>query len=193
MTQLFRRLLRKRATFAFIDGFLLLLALLYLMISRSSASLTPPITYLKGSAHLLIQLAELPERSEAETHTMPEWTLYGDGTLLFQSGRHDDLWQTHLSPDAVQHVLDVIINRDQFFTCSMPQYGSSNDDDRLLLTVDANGQQKVVTVADNLSPSGTNNIQTTHILAIERFLLAYQPSPARWYALDPDPDDNNGT
>jgi hypothetical protein len=191
MKQSLRHLLRKRAVFAFIDGLILILSLLFLMIIGVPAAPTRSITYLKSPGHLLVQLAELPEHSEAETRTMPEWTLYGDGTLLFQSDRHEDLWRAHLSPDAVQHILDVIINQNQFFACSMQQYGTGSNDDRQLLMVDANGRQKAVTLTDDLSSGRASSIETTRIIAIEQFLLAYQPTRATWYAPDPDPDDTS--
>ncbi len=189
--QPFKRLLRKRAVLAFIDGFIVFLALLFLMVDRNLTPLTRTISYLQGQGHLLVQIAELPEHAEAEMHTIPEWTLYGDGTLLFQNGPRDDLWRAHLSPDAIQHVLDVIINHDQFFTSSAQRYGSRSNDDMELLIVDANNQQKAVTLAGEPTTSGANDIQTTHVFAIEQFLLTYHPSHAVWYAPDFDPDDNH--
>jgi hypothetical protein len=190
--QPFKRLLRKRVIFAFIDGFIVFLALLFLMADRNLTPHSRTISYLQGQGHLLVQLAELPEQAETEIHTMPEWTLYGDGTLLFQTGPRDDQWRAHLSPDAIQRVLDVIINHDQFFTSSAQRYGSQSNDDMRLLTVDANNQQKAVTLTSEPTTSGANDIQTTHVFAIEQFLLTYHPSHAVWYAPDSDPDDNHG-
>lgn len=189
--QPFRRLLRKRAIFAFVDGFIVLLALLFLIVSGGVRPATRSISYPTRSGQILVQLAELPEHSEDEVHVTPEWTLYGDGTLLFQTDPHDDLWRAHLSPEAIQYILNVIVNRDQFFSSSAQLYGNHSNDDEQLLTVDANGQQKAVMLTDTPTTSSSSTIQATHVLAIERFLLAYHPSSAIWYA--PDPDDNNGS
>jgi len=188
-----RRLLRKRAIFAFVDGFLLLLALLFLIVNGTFISPTRSIFYPTAPGQILVQLAELPEHAEGETRMTPEWTLYGDGTLLFQADPHDDLWRAHLSSEAIQRVLDVIVNRDQFFSSSARLYGNSNIGDEQLLTVDVNGQRKAVTLTGSPTMSNTSNNQTTHVFAIEHFLLAYHPASAVWYAPDPDPDDNNGS
>lgn len=188
-----RRLLRKRAIFAFVDGFLVLLALLFLIISGNVAPSTRSISYPTRPGQVLVQLAELPEHSEDETRTTPEWTLYSDGTLLFQADSHDDLWRAHLSSEAIQHIMDVIVNRDQFFSSSTQLYGNRSNDDQQRLTVDANGQQKAVTLTSAPGMNSTNNIQTTHVFAIEHFLLTYHPTSAVWYAPNPDPDDNNGS
>src|SRR5207253_1248754 len=93
------------------------------------------------------QLAELPDLAEAGTHTDPQWTLYGDGRLIFKADPSDTLWRVQLAPANIQHILNVIINQDTFFDHTRPRYGSitpAKDDDVLLLTVDANGRHKEV-------------------------------------------------
>jgi hypothetical protein len=142
-----------------------------------------------------VQLAELPELAETEMHTAQEWVLYGDGTLVFRTDPRDDLWRAHLSPGAIQSLLDVIINQNQFFATSEQQYGTiihGSDENELLLTVDANGQQKEVTLASRPTTKETIDIQTMHVFAIEQFLLAYHPLYAVFYAPNSDPDGDSG-
>jgi len=142
-----------------------------------------------------VQLAELPELAGAKMHTALEWTLYGDGTLIFRSDPGDDLWRAQLSAGAIQYILDVIINYDKFFVISEQRYGSvtqGSDDNELLLTVDADGQQKEVTLAGVPNTRGAIDIQTTRVFAIEEFLLAYHPLHAVYYAPNSDPDGDDG-
>jgi len=152
------------------------------------------ISYNNAPGHILVQLAEFPGLAGAKMHTAQEWTLYGDGTLIFRSDPGDDLWRAHLSPGAIQHILDVIINQDKFFVTSEQRYGSvtqGSDDNELLLTVDANGQQKEVTLAGGPN-TGAIDIQTTRVFAIEEFLLAYHPLHAVYCAPNSDPDGDDG-
>ncbi len=111
-------------------------------------------------------------------HTVPVWTLYGDGTLIFQTDPSDNLWRTQLSPGPIQHILDVIINQDHFYATSEQRYSSithGSDDFELLLMVDINGQYKEVTLAGEPPTRGAIDIQTMQVFAIEQFLLAYHP------------------
>src|SRR5260370_1093706 len=91
----------------------------------------------------------------------------------------------------IQNMLDLIINQNTFFDSTGQRYGSitpGRDDDQLLLTVDANGQQKEVALVSELTNQVAINIQTTHVFAIEQFLLAYHPLHIVLYATNPDPD-----
>ncbi len=193
--QKYRRILRRRAILSLIDGLVIFIALLVLMVARNAVPTGKIISYNKASGHILVQLAELPELAGAKMHTALEWALSGDGTLIFRSDPGDDLWRAYLSPGAIQHILDVIINRDKFFVTSEQRYGSiiqGSDDNELLLTVDANGQQKEVTLASEPNTRRAIDIQTMHVFAIEEFLLAYHPLHAVYYAPNSDPDGNNG-
>jgi hypothetical protein len=192
--QKYRRILRRRAILSLIDGVVIFLVLLLLLVARNLVPTGRAISYSKAPGHILVQLAEFPELAGAKMHTAQEWTLYGDGTLIFRSDPGDDLWRAHLSPGAIQHILDVIINQDKFFVTSEQRYGSitqGGDDNVLLLTVDANGQQKEVTLAGEPN-TGAIDIQTTRVFAIEEFLLAYHPLHAVYYASNSDPDGDDG-
>ncbi len=170
--QKYRRILRRRAILSLIDGVVIFLILLVLLVASNL----------------------VPTGAGAKMHTAQEWTLYGDGTLVFRSDPGDDLWRAHLSPGAIQHILDVIINQDKFFVTSEQRYGSvtqGSDDNELLLTVDANGQQKEVTLAGGPN-RGAIDIQTTRVFAIEEFLLAYHPLHAVYCAPNSDPDGDDG-
>src|SRR5205823_3103945 len=113
--------------------------------------------------------AELSELG-AERRTGQEWTLYGDGTLVFRIDPADDLWRAQLSPGAIQAILNVIINQDHFFATSKQRYGAvihRSDESELLLTVDANGQQKEVMLSGEPAMKDIIDIQTMHVLAIK--------------------------
>jgi hypothetical protein len=138
-----------------------------------------------------VQLAELPKLAEAGTHTDPQWTLYGDGTLIFKQDPSGTLWRAQLAPGDIQHILNVIINQNTFFDLTQQRYGSitpDSDDDDLLLTVNANGQQKEVVLESESITQIASNLQTTHVFAIEQFLLAYHPVHSVFYA--PNPNSN---
>ena len=189
----YRHMLRRRAILAIIDGLVVLLILLLVMVARKPAPTVTAISYTRTPGHILVQLAELPELTGAATHIGQEWTLYGDGTLVFRTDPADDLWRAQLSPGTVQSILNVIINHDQFFAASATQYGSiihSSDDELMLLAVDANGQQKQVMLASKPTTGDATDIQTMHVFAIEQFLLAYQPPHAVFYAPNSDPNDD---
>src|SRR5207302_5706489 len=111
------------------------------------------------------------------------WTLYGDGTLLFEpgDGKQFGLQQAKLSPAEVNHILDVIVKQNAFFASSQSFYGQPNADEGSTdLLVDTNGQHKEVTL-DDLIPQGTPDLQTQHVFAIEHFLQGYHPANAQPY------------
>jgi len=163
------------------------------MVARKPAPTERTIPYNRASDHILVQLAKLPEHPGVQMHTVPMWTLYGDGTLIFRTDPGDTLWRAQLSPSEIQHVLDVIITQDTFFGSTAQRYGRmtperDGDDDELLLIVDAHGQQKKVVLVSEPTNPAPIDLQTTHVFAIEQFLLDYHPLHTVLSAPNPDPD-----
>jgi hypothetical protein len=66
---------------------------------------------------------------------------------------------------------------------SRPQAISS--DDEMLLTVNANGQQKEVVLVSERTTQIPSDLQTNRVFAIEQFLLAYHPMHSVFYASNP--------
>jgi len=88
----------------------------------------------------------------------------------------------------------VIINQDKFFVTSEQRDGSipqGRDGKQVPLTVDANGQQREVTLEGGPN-TGAIDIQMTRVFAIEEFLLAYHPLHAVYCAPNSDPDGDDG-
>lgn len=193
--QKYRRRLRRLAILSFIEGLVILFVLLVLMVRRNPIPTDSAIPYLKAPGYILVQLAAPSGRPGAGRHIVPEWTLYGDGTLIFQTDPSDTLWRAQLSPGDIQHILEVIVTENKFFAATEQRYTTtipgSDDEDELLLTVDANGQQKQVTLVSEPTTRGAD-IQTTHVFAIQQFLLAYHPLHSVFYAPDPAADRANG-
>ena len=219
MLQRYRRMLRRRVRLSLVDWLLIVLFLIVWMVASrpvpteraipynktSGHVLVQPVSwpdkdasaipYNKTSGHVLVQLARLPENSETETYTEPKWTLYGDGTLIFRTDPHDNLRRAQLSPGEIQHILDVIINQDKFFANTGHPYvsiTSERNDDELLLTVDANGQRKEIVLVNEPMKRMAIVSQTTHVFAIEQFLLDYHPVHTVLYSPNPDPDSLSG-
>ncbi|GAC1391038.1 MAG: hypothetical protein NVS4B11_23710 [Ktedonobacteraceae bacterium] len=188
--QTYRRIPR-RATLSLIDRLMIVIFLTVCIVMRKPVPTQKVIPYIKASGHILVQLAKLPERTGAETHNVPLWTLYGDGMLIFRTDPSDTLRQVQLSPSEIQHILDVIINRDAFFEHPAQQYrsiASDKNDDKLLLAVNVDGQQKKVLQMSKPTHQTASDIQTTHVFAIEQFLLDYHPLHSVFYAPNPDPN-----
>jgi len=191
-------MLRRRVRLSLMDWLLIVLFLIVWMVASRPVSPVPTeraIPYIKTSGHVLVQLAKLPEHSETETYAEPEWALYGDGTLIFRTDPHDSLRRAQLSPGEIQHMLDVIINQDKFFANTGHPYvsiTSERDDDELLLTVDANGQRKEIVLVHEPMKRMAIVSQTTHVFAIEQFLLDYHPVHTVLYSPNPDPDSLSG-
>ena len=198
MLQRYRRMLRRRVRLSLMDWLLIVLFLIVWMVASRPVSPVPTeraIPYIKTSGHVLVQLAKLPEHPGAQMHTVPMWTLYGDGTLIFRTDPSDNLWRAQLSHSEIQHILDVIINQDTFFDSTAQRYGRmtpERDDEELLLIVDAHGQHKEVVLASESTNKVAVDIQTTHVFAIEQFLLDYHPVHTVLYAPNPDPDGVSG-
>lgn len=185
-----RRILVRRATLLLIDSLVIVVVLTVWMVARKPVQTERTIPYIKDSDHILVQLAKLPEHPGEQMHTVPMWTLYGDGTLIFRTDQGDSLWRAQLSRIEIQHILDVIINQNTFFDSLAQRYGSitpERDDDELLLIVDANGQEKEVMLVSEPTNQVAINTQTTHVFAIEQFLLDYHPLYTVLYAPNPDP------
>jgi hypothetical protein len=186
-----RRLLRRRATLLLIDSLVIVVFLTVWMVARKPVPTERTIPYNRARDQILVQLAKLPEHPGAQMHTVPMWTLYGDGTLIFETDPGDTLWRAQLSPGEIQHILHVIINQDTFFDSTAQRYGRTTperDDDELLLIVYANGQQKEVILVSEPTNQVAIDIQTTHVFAIEQFLLDYHPLHIVLSAPNPDPD-----
>ena len=191
------RLLRRHAITAFLEGFVVFCILVLVMITRNLDTRNTAIPYSRTSGHIIVQLAELPEPTGVGTKvdTEQEWVLYGDGTLLFRKDPGDDLWQTHLPPGTVQTILDVIINQNHFFATDQgpPRtLTQGSDENVLLLTVNANGQQQEVAVTRKSIANTSPDMQRTHLFLIEQYLLAYQPTDAVFSAPNTDLDGENG-
>jgi hypothetical protein len=214
--QRYRRLLRRRAVLHLVDWLVIVLIFIVWIVtmppslinhvpapttstlhrtgrSNLSSSKKPvpterAISYTEAPGHIIVRLAKIPELTGTEMHTVPVWTLYGDGTLIFRTDPSDALWRAQLAPGDIQHILDVILNQRRFFDYTRKQYGS---DDELLLTVDANGHQKEVALVSELTNQNASDIQTIHVFAIAQFLLAYHPVHSELYALNPGLDHNS--
>lgn len=181
-----------RANRFLIDGIVIALILAVWLV-KGSAPTSRPISYITGSGHILVQIAESPEPSRLTAHKVPKWTLYGDGTLLFQADPGDSVWHAQLSPGQIQQILDVIVNQNTFFASTKQVYGNlvpddDGDGDELLLMVDANSQHKEVGLGSEPPNTVAIDAQTDHVFAIKHFLLDYHPDHATLYAPDPSTD-----
>jgi hypothetical protein len=142
------------------------------------------ISYNKGAGHILVQLFRTPGFIFPPISGVPDWTLYGDGTLIMKSntgtGPGSQLLVAHLSTSEVQHILDVIVNQNAFFASTQNSYGHIvADTGSLLLTVDANGQHKEVRLF--AEPTSSTDEQTQHVFATRHFLLSYTPASTQPY------------
>lgn len=192
--QKYRRIQRRRAVFHLIDWLVIVFFLIVWVVARKPVPTEKPISYVEESGHILVQLAEPSKHTEAGIHPDPQWTLYGDGTLIFKADPSDALWRAQLTPSDIQHILKVIINQDTFFGYTQQRYGnitSTNNDDSMFLTVNANGQQKEVMLVGELPSQVASDGQANHLFAIEQFLLAYHPASAVVYAANPDSDHDS--
>jgi hypothetical protein len=173
------------------DWLVIVFFLIVWMVARKPVPTGRAIPYIKVPGHILVQLADFSELAGAGTHTDPHWTLYGDGTLIFKPDPSDTLWRAQLAPADIQHILNVIINQHTFFDLTQQRYGSiipESDDDEVLLTVNANGQQKEVVLVSERTTQIASDLQTNRVFAIEQFLLAYHPVHSVFYASNPDSD-----
>jgi hypothetical protein len=182
---------RRRAWSDLVDWLVIIFFLSMWAVAKNPVLAERAIPYITAPGHILVQLAELPQLAKAETHLDPQWTLYGDGTLIYKLDPSDTLWRAQLAPDDIQQILHVIITQNAFFDTTQQRYGSitpDRDDDDLLLTVTTNSQQKGVVLASESTTQIASNLQATHVFAIKQFLLAYHPVHSVFYAPNPDPD-----
>jgi len=132
------------------------------------------------AGRVIVQLFSSPGFIFPPINGVPDWTLYGDGTLLFKSAANAQLLQTQLSPDEVQHILDVIVNQNSFFSSTQNSYGLAvPDTGSLLLRVSANGQYKEINLFHE--PTSPSDQQTQHVFAIKHFLLNYSLTRVQLY------------
>lgn len=137
-----------------------------------------PVTSQTKAGQVIVQLFRSPGFIYPPVNGIPEWTLYGDGMLVFKLG--SELVQAQLSAAEVQHILDVVVNQNDFFASNQSSYGHIIADvGSTLLTVAANGQQKEVRLFGE--PTTGEDEQTQHVFAIEHFLLNYRPSSSQVY------------
>jgi hypothetical protein len=168
----------------------MLLTLLLVGCGTNSPTGTPtggsgsPISYNTGAGHILVQLFRSPGFIFPPINGVPDWTLYGDGTLIMKSntgtGPGSQLLVAHLSTSEVQHILDVVVNQNAFFASTQSSYGRiMPDTGSQLLTVDANGQHKEVHLF--AEPTSSEDEQTQHVFAIRHFLLSYNHASTQPY------------
>ena len=153
-----------------------------LKVKGTTSGSTPgtPVPTNTGAGHVIVQLFSSPGFIYPPINGVPDWTLYGNGTLIFKSAASAELVQAQLSPDEVQHVLDVIVKQNAFFASTQQFYGRLVPDvGSLLLSVSANGQAKEVRLF--LDPTSSSDQQTQHVFAIEHFLLNYHPTTVQPY------------
>ena len=138
-----------------------------------------PIPVDRQASHIIIQLFRSPGFIYPPINGVPEWTLYGNRTLLLKSAT-GDLVQAQLSFAEVQHILDVVVNQNAFFASTQTFYGRMiPDSGSFLLSVSANGQGKEIRLFGE--PASSSDQQTQHVFAIEHFLLDYHPTTTQPY------------
>ncbi len=135
------------------------------------------------AGRIVIQLFDAPGFIYPTVNGVPEWTLYGDGTLIVQQNPstpgQSAFVSAHLTSAQVTHILDVVINQRHFFASAQPSYGRRNPDAGLtLLYVSSGGQQKMVSVGGD---AGGADAQTQNVFAILQYLRGYAPTGAQPY------------
>lgn len=159
------------------------LALIFLFAGCGSLTGAPrnQVPYTQGGGQVLIRLVAAPGNIFPSLRAIPQWELYGDGTLLYQAqgARSDTLLQAQLQPTDIEHILDVIVNQDTFFADKKSLYGKATADiGKLVLTVNANKQQKTVSLfGEEGAPS-----EDQHLFSALHFLRTYQPASSHPYA-----------
>jgi hypothetical protein len=149
----------------------------------TGATAGPAIAFDKQQGHILIQLFRVPGFVYPPINGVPDWTLYGDGTLIFKAttSNNSSLQQARLSANEIQHILDVVVRENSFFASNQTSYGHKlPDTGSLQLTVNANGQHKTVNLS--IESENTTDEQTQHVFAIKNFLLSYHPASAQAYS-----------
>lgn len=140
---------------------------------------TPP-PYKQGAGQILIRLIDAPGNIFPSANAIPEWELYGDGTLLYQSqpGRSGTLLQAQLQPTDVAHIMDVVVNQDSFFADNKSSYGHLIPDaGATSLTVNTTKQQKTVSLFGEQGAPPSDQ----HMFSILHYLQSYRPASSHPY------------
>jgi hypothetical protein len=145
----------------------------------------PPVAYDARAGHVIVQLFPAFGLVTPPDNGIPQWTLYGNGVLIFHPLPGDtgpaDLREAQLTPAQVQHILDVVVNQRHFFQASAGFYGQNvPDTGALLLQVQANQQTRTITLG--AGPGPNPDAQTRDLFAIAIYLEGYQPADAVSYA-----------
>jgi hypothetical protein len=147
---------------------------------------TPTPSYGTGAGHILIQLYSTPGFIYPPIVGIPEWTLYGDGTLLARNlpgqtaAAPSGLVVAHLSADQVTHILDVVVNQYAFFASTRDAYGRPVPDvGATRFTVSVDGKSKTVSLLPQSDPSPDQ--QTANVFAAAKFVRNYKPASAAPY------------
>lgn len=155
-------------------------------VTASAGGSGQPIAYDAHTGSILVQLFPSPGFMYPSVNGVPTWTLYGDGTLVYVSGESASasdsakLSEARLTPDQVQHILDVVVNQYAFFASDKSSYGRMiPDTGSTLLAVNAAGQSKTVALYGDEGSSP--DAQTRNVFAIESFLQGYHPSNVQPY------------
>jgi hypothetical protein len=162
--------------------FLVLLIGILSACGSAGGSTKDEIPYDKQPGRILIQLFTGPGFVMLPMFAVPEWTLYGDGTLIYRSNKANQLQQAQLSSSEIQQILDMVVKQQAFFSSTQETYGRLVPDiGTTLLTVNAQNQRKTVKLL--LEPENLQDadIQTQHVFAIRSYLLNYKPDQERTY------------
>lgn len=182
---------RQRRTWGRLAGFVVAMTALLLAGcgtgtgSAGHSSSLAPHHYNTAPGHVLIQLFQMPGFVFPALTAVPEWTLYGDGTLIFRadqpaSAPPSGLLAAHLSSHDVNSILDVVTVKYSFYDISKTSYGAPTPDvGGTLLTVDADGQHKQALLQPKPGPSPDQ--QTKNVFSARDYLRAYHPASAAPY------------
>jgi hypothetical protein len=127
---------------------------------------------------VLIRLIDSPGFILPSVNAIPQWELYTDGTLLYQSQvGNPELLQAQLQPADIAHILDVVVNQDTFFRGKKSFYGLlPTDGGEMTLTVNVEKQQKSVELVGEAKAP-----EDQHLFAILHFLQSYRPAASHPY------------
>ncbi len=147
--------------------------------TTTGAPMETPVSFDRQANHVIIQLFHSPGFIYPPINGIPDWTLYGNGTLLLKSAT-GELVQAQLSSAEVQHILDVVVHQNAFFASTQTFYGRMiPDTGSFLLSVNANGQYKEIRLFGE--PASSSDQQTQHVFTIEHFLRDYHPTTTQPY------------
>ena len=146
---------------------------------------SPTLVFAPGKAdQIIVQLFSSPGSIFPSVNGVPEWTLYGDGMLLFRaaadSTNSSRLLEAQLSGKAVNQILNVVVNQYHFFAGTQHFYGRTIPDEGMtLLSVTANNQHRVVALGND--PGSNADAQSSNLFAIAQFLRTYRLPKALVY------------